>query len=174
MMGRQVNFFMNNDDLAEFEKRLLDKHDALFLQPVFSSPTMNILSSLVIPETENVHRSCYLCRKQDRDQIVFKEVVPTNPKISSYWSVISDSSPIIEFDRCYWNNEFIRRGRLYFVVRQYVQHGLAEKPQDFLAWGDNILRWVRRNYLRETTFGFYIGPNTAKWVQENDIELKQV
>jgi len=82
---------------------------------------------------------------------------------------ISDSLPVLEFLSCRetrWNGcPALVQGRVW---------GSFDDPSErFRKWFEAIVRWIRRNYVRDPAgpLGGYVGPAALKWYKEGGILL---
>jgi hypothetical protein len=66
------------------------------------------------------------------------------------WVLDKLSSPIVEYSPGYDRNGRIRRlpGRMWFPTSSYdkATGALVRPTDDFLAWADRLMRWVRRSW----------------------------
>jgi hypothetical protein len=159
-MGRQVNFYMLPEDLTVFEEALKEQGQICFLPERLPSPKLQTLSTLAIPEMGKTWLGVYLCRETDLSNIVVKSI----PK-QEYWTIDENRSPVVQFDRCYYDGRIVRRGRLYFLEGFYNEEGhWVEKSENFIRWAGGLLRWIRKHYKKDPKTGFYVGPYAWEWV----------
>ncbi len=72
--------------------------------------------------------------------------------------IIEPGSPVLEFDRSYFDGHRIRKGRMYFYTG-------PDFDPDFMSWGDRVLRAVRKALVRKPELGGeYFGPATLEWI----------
>jgi hypothetical protein len=163
-MGKQVNFYMLADDLAEFEEFIRSKENVLLVKDRFSAPEIQTLDTLTIPEMGKTPLSLLLVREKDLEKVVIKSVV------GKYWTIDELRSPAVELMRSYHDERIARRGRLYFQPGFYDKNdNWVDKPPEFIKWADSLLRWIRRNYHsdpRVPRAGLYIGPSAWQWFSE--------
>jgi hypothetical protein len=67
------------------------------------------------------------------------------------------SSPVIEFCRCYQDEQLIRRGRFYFITSYQERYGVAKKDDEFLKWGSLLVSRTRRTLRRDSGSLAYFG-----------------
>ena len=109
--GRQVNFYMLPADQLEFEDWLKTKHDVCFIKGRLKSREVEIVPSLAAQEMSKTpfFDTTYLVREVDSKQIFFRHVWTDN-----FWTVDTWLSPVVEFWRCYYDGEILRRGSLHY------------------------------------------------------------
>ena len=161
-MGRQVNFYMLPADLAKFEHILRARGDTFFVAGCLPSPEVAIHNTL---RTDWLRT--YLIRGSDSAQAT-TIAVPAQ----GYWHVDALRSPVVEFDRCYYDGTVIGRGRLYFQPGFYADEQWVDKTSEFIRWADSLIRWVRRHYRRDPQTGYYVGPHAWEWVTQQGGTLR--
>jgi hypothetical protein len=160
-MGRQVNFYMHPDDLAEFEADLRSRWAVRFVPGKLSSAQLVFLDTAKsglheCRDRDDLH--VYICRTEHAE-FVRADHRPT----LGYWAVDVYASPVLEFSRSSFDGRVLKRGRLYFIPEG--------KPREFVRWADAVIRRTRRRYVRE---GFYVAPHAAKWRAECGGEFRQL
>jgi hypothetical protein len=160
MIGRQVNFFMLPGDLLDFEAYLKRKEPVCFV----NVPLLTVEGSICAEGLSNHTKiGSYIARMSDINHLRVEYI-----ETQGYW-LVDDTSPVVEFSRSYWDKEkkLLRRGRLYYEPVYVDNAGMwREKPPEFIAWADRMLRWMRRTYTRDPHSGFYIAPQALRWVTE--------
>jgi len=159
-MGRQVNFYMHPDDIADYEQVLKADGNVCFLEEPTPTPQIKIRQTLAVPETGKRWIDLYLARESDLPHIVVKHV-----PVQDYWLIDVVRSLAVQFDTSYYNGEVLGRGRLYFQTGYYDSNDQCiDKPEEFVRWADRLLRWIRRHYKRDPETGFYLEPHAWEWV----------
>jgi hypothetical protein len=154
MLGRQVNFYMLPADQLAFENWLKKRGDVCFLQEPFKTQEIETLPTLIIPEMGKTRLRVYLAHPANLQKIILD-----HRSWREGWHIDFPLSPVVQFDRCYYDGKIIRRGRLYFQPRLYEDE--VEEKQ-FADWADKLLRWIRRNYERRPQSFEYVGPQAKK------------
>lgn len=68
-----------------------------------------------------------------------------------------NKAPVIEFDRCYVTDRFIRVGRLYRVDKYWDENKqLVSKPDAFIEWADRLYKLAKAS-LTKVEQGCYAG-----------------
>jgi hypothetical protein len=81
--------------------------------------------------------------------------------------------PVLHYDRCAFDVNTIQRGRLYFETRYVHNMDFVQKPEEFIAWADHIIKAVRRRLKRHThevegrAYIEYVGEHALNWIKEN-------
>ena len=156
MTGRQQSFFLAPSEQAAFELKLREAGDMSVLMARSSTPLPITIASTVIAQFGKERLRVLLARTEDVDEVVFVPVAGRRE-----YSCDPTSSPVVEFDRCYAADDFIRSGRLYFIPRYYGPDGnLISKNQNFLDWASAMMRAARR-YLHEVDHDVFAGPEAV-------------
>ena len=101
------------------------------------------------------HLKIYVTQSQYIDRIIFKR--------SANAAFVDElRSPVVEFSRCYQDDQLIRRGRLYFVNGYFDASGLINKDDDFLKWGNSLMRRARRMLRKDPNSFEYFGPEALR------------
>jgi len=159
-MGRQINFYMLPEDVASFQKMLEEKHpDTCFIADASQSEDLKFLATLAVHEMGRERLKVYLVQRP------FLSLVHMRRRGSiGEWLVDGELSPVIEFGRCLYDGRILRAGRLYFTTGFYAENGQwVQKPLEFAKWAESILKWVRRNYRKDSLTGYYVGAQAYSW-----------
>jgi len=95
---------------------------------------------------------------------------------SKVYSISPTENPIVEFDKCYFNEEKkqLRNGRIYFIKKFYSDNELIEKPEIFISWSENLLKYLKKNLriIKEGDFkGCYASNQVMDLLSKCEIEL---
>jgi hypothetical protein len=100
----------------------------------------------------------FLARPEDVDAVVMRHV-PTQ----GYWTVDVLYSPVVEFQRCYFDGKILRRGRAYFVDKYFGPNAdVVQKPEAFRKWAQSVLGAIRRGLHRRGLD--YVGSDAERWL----------
>jgi hypothetical protein len=110
----------------------------------------------------------YLLWNQALLQVLQRRFVHVEPETKSYYG-IDYSSPVIQFwypspipER--WNGRpAITQGRVW---AQFVN-----PTKEFQSWYSALVRWIRKNFVRDKVLGDYIGPAAYRWFKEGGLLL---
>ena len=174
-MGRQVNFYLSKGDQAE----LAEKFDRLgtVLAIPYSSATPKSTSLPVsgfahwIPDLSPPN----LFRPEDIDGLVSRRTVMNDPKLGVRYFIDIFRSPVIEFSPCVYEDNQIRRGRLYYMPSYYDENSqLIQKPPDFISWATGLFKIIKKGCLRNAE-GNYVGKRAQDLISKGSarIELNQ-
>jgi len=173
-MGRQINFFLHQDDQADFDRLLKTFGDIILLPYYHYDNKVSIIEDTLIRDRAKEGRRVYLIRRSD-----FKNIPLTHIEKFGYWLVDDRALPIVHFDRGVTEDEKIERGRIYFQP-DFVdpkERRMVKKSDDFVKWADNIIRTVRRK-LKKYKYGMgsysytaYLGDNAVNWKELNRAEI---
>src|SRR5215469_691966 len=107
-MGSQTNFFLTGNDLASLEQAFRRAGDFLVIKDEAEGGRMQMLQS--------THRAAgdqfriYLARPHEMTEILLREIPGRG-----YHLIDVERSPVIEFDRCYHQDNIFRPGRMYVI-----------------------------------------------------------
>src|SRR5687767_2811066 len=91
-LGRQVNFYMHPDDLAELQREIERRGDIAIYASGSSDRKPMELPSVVVTNYGGDDLTVYLARKGETASIV------TKPAADHFW-IAADESPVLEFSR---------------------------------------------------------------------------
>ena len=140
-MGRQINFFLHQDDQADFDRLLKTLGDIVLLPYYHYDNKVSVIEDTIIRDIPKEGRRVYLIRRSD-----FKHIPLTHIEKFGYWLVDDHTLPIIHFDRCVTKDDKIEKGRIYFQP-DFVdtkEMRMIKKSDDFIKWADNVIKTVRR------------------------------
>jgi hypothetical protein len=168
-MGRQVNFFMHPDDLAEFDAMLKARGHVCFLENKSPGPKP-VTRQRLLTDATSQPRTIYLVQERYLHDV---RTIAINARTGEQFHLIDEGrSPVVELLPSAFDGNVIGRGRLHFLPGDYdSDHQYMNKPADFLKWGDSLLRWIRRHYRRHPNLGWYVGPHAALWVSQDGGQL---
>jgi hypothetical protein len=156
-MGHQVNFFLLPDDLPIVERAIRSAGAVMFLPGVVARPALQPLETVTMSVSDmgKVGLRVYVTEVHFGPWVRFRHI----PQQGHF--LVDHGSPVIEFDRSYFDGHVLRRGRLYFYTG--IDH-----PSGFSEWADKVLRSVRRTLTRDTTTGpHYYGPHAKRWIERS-------
>lgn len=125
-----------------------------------NSPTLapRVLSSLDLRENGRRWLRFYLVRDVDLDSVVVEHV-----PAQGHWSIDVLRSPVVQFNCCYFDEEILRRGRVYYVDGFYgPDRAWVEKSEGFRAWARAVFKAVRKHLRKEGSK--YVGEDTLTWL----------
>jgi hypothetical protein len=160
-MGKQVNFYLIPDEIAQLEEKLRAlKEPFVIIHNRSSNSEPRILSNLNFIEDDHRWLFYYLVRKDDYASILMRNVPEQN-----YWVIDNLRSPVIEFNSCFYDGSILRRGRLYYIESYYgIDDELVAKPEPFRKWAKSVLSLTKKNL--EKFNNDYIGEKTKHWVKQ--------
>jgi hypothetical protein len=163
-MGRQVNFFFLPQDLVECEERIRKLGPVNFFEAHSDSPVPKLLANTEWVEMGKTIFKIYLCRPEDLPLVKLSEI-----KEQGWFVVEGFISPVIELNRCYFNGQMLRRGRLYYNESYYAGDGeLISKPNDFIIWARKVLRAAVRGLSKSPNVTAYAGKDAILWKEKEN------
>ncbi|HYD89876.1 MAG TPA: hypothetical protein VEA37_00120, partial [Flavobacterium sp.] len=173
-MGRQINFFLHQDDQAGFDELLKNFGDVVLLPYYHYDNKVSTVKDTLIRDIREEGSRVYLIRKQDFQGVRLRHI-----ENFGYWLIDDNALPVIHFDRGETTDGAIKSGRLYFTT-DYVDATkmvMVKKPEDFIKWADNIIKTVRRKLIKQKyklgvyTYTEYLGQHASKWKEFNRAEI---
>lgn len=162
-MGRQIKYFMSDDDVAEFMSFLTKEKDIAIL--AYTQPSLNATPLERLPE--------------ERHEIVFLwnraiSPMPTYSYIDKqkYFVIDSSTSEVIEFLRGLGivTRKTITEGRIWIENSYYDENGiLIKKNPAFIKWYESLVRWIRKNSLEKSRF-HYVMPHAYELFHNTEQE----
>ncbi|HMV45115.1 MAG TPA: hypothetical protein PLS71_22990 [Leptospiraceae bacterium] len=165
MMGRQINFYLMNEDFVEIDEYISMK--GLIVIPNYTKTEgLELVNSIL---DKNYYAQKFLSLTTLSDQII-KRFIETQ----KYFTVDILNSPVIEFSLGYQEENLKRRGRVYYTKNK-IGNGSPKKNELFLQMADDFFKWIRKNFKNVKLKGyeeFLISERTMQWLNEsNDRKL---
>ncbi|HYG75279.1 MAG TPA: hypothetical protein VEK08_09785 [Planctomycetota bacterium] len=154
-MGRQLNFFMLPEDIAQFEQFVKTHPNVCFIEERQKTRFPQFVDSLTDKQLR-----LYLVKKENLNELTFIENAE-----QGYWEV--DQSvylPAIEFIPSRFDGHILQRGRLFYQTSYYTREGWKEYPTTLIKWGDSLLRWLRKNLVSDARIPDRLGNQAKKWI----------
>lgn len=166
MIGRQINFYLSNDDLDKIEN-YLKQNNFKIISYAMPTPEVKELDSLK-------------AKKGEFTKFVVQESQIENIKSKFYEArneyVVDIYSPLIQFSASAYDesaNEF-RRGRLYYVPQILTNENWQFQNEDFLKSAEKLFRWFKRNFKKiddNIFYGFYASDNVVNMVKNHHAKI---
>jgi hypothetical protein len=160
-LGRQVHISVLPEDVEELLTHIKSRHrvvvvkrddpDSATVKPLASKPA-NTNEILILWNQELLPK---LGRK-----LVSRETA------GDYYRVDEFAQPVLEFGASFlgrWcNRPSLTQGRIYGIF--------DNKSQDFLRWYEQIVRYIRKAFVRNpASLSGYVGPAAYKWFRESEL-----
>jgi hypothetical protein len=162
IMGRQVSYVNYPGDVAPLETFVRDSADVVFLRPHAAAPKPVDVASLMIPADEP-WRELLIARTADVPRLRWRHLAA-----QGMWSIDKNASPIIEYGPGYGRDgtpHFPKASgaqpRMWFQTSTWDGDTRVKAPDDFTAWADRMLGWVRRNWVLIDDL-YYFSPTAAE------------
>jgi hypothetical protein len=161
-MGRQTRFHMLGEDCRKFLEFVQQRDPVIVVgrssksgpiteaqRPWERGDTYCLWNRILLPELQ-------------------RKFIRAEPETASYYR-IDDSLPVIEF--WYpspihepWNGRpSLTQGRVWAKF---------ESPtKQFESWYNAVVRWIRKNFIRDTVLGDFVGPAAYKWFKDGGLLL---
>lgn len=166
-MGHQVNFYISPTDTVLLERTLRKSFPLVVVHDRSASRAPRVVDSLDVEEDGKPWLYLYLARPDDLDELVMQHV-----PAQGYWALDVIKSPVIEFNRCFFNDQILRRGRVYYVDGFYGSDKTwVEKSESFRRWARSILSTTKKSLKRHGSD--YIGHDALSWLGSSGGKLVQ-
>jgi len=164
-MGHQVNFYIDPADTVALEKQLEKLGPLRILHSRSPRPEPRIVESVNVEENGEPWLFLYLVRPEDLPAVVTREV-----PAQGHWKIDVHESPVVEFQRCFFDGKILRRGRVYYLDGFYdAQNQWQDKPAAFRTWAKAVLANTKKALKKHDAD--YIGPGAEKWLASGDGKL---
>ena len=165
-MGHQVNFFVLPPDLPAIEAAIRTTGPLCFLEDRTPTHEPSVLQTLAFEAGDMGRRQlrAYITRPSD-----LRDVKTRFIKQQGYWLIDSLDSPVIEFDRCFFDGQVLRPGRAYFASDLRFRASLPSR--DFVKWGDRVMARIRTLLKRAPNIGrnIYASADALRWIEREDV-----
>ena len=159
MMGRQINFYLMEEDIDEINN-YLSKQGLIILAAPMKANKLELAESLFVKSRDH-----YITAPSLQNEILITFIETQN----YYLPDILDS-PIIEFDSGHMRDNRIKmRGRVYYTKTK-IGNGSPKKNELFLKMADDFFKWIRKNFKNVKLKGyeeFLISERTLQWLNES-------
>ena len=157
-MGHQTTFFITPKDTRTVESALRETGDFVILHSRSQSATPREVKHLDFAENGKPWLFFLLVLREQLAQ-VRTHLVPEQ----GYWTTEVLNSPIIEFNRSFFDGRIIRPGRIYYVDGFYgPDDAWVEKPEAFRSWAAKTLRAVKKTLTKRGAA--YVGAEAGEWL----------
>jgi hypothetical protein len=165
-MGHQVNFFVLPEDLPAIEAAIRTTGDVCFLEDRTATPAPAQVATLAFSPGEMGHRPlrAYIARRSDLGAVKMRYI-----RQQDHWIIDSADSPVVEFDRCFFDGAILRRGRAYFASDLRFRPRLPDA--DFVRWGDRVMTRVRKLLMRAPGIDglSYFSAGALQWIGQDGV-----
>lgn len=170
-MGKQVNFYMLEEDEKEFVEFVLGDGKTVILGHGSLQEVPPILGRLPIEDpSPPLFRNYVYFWKPGYPLFMRYIVMKAGPLQGQGVYLVDDlTSSVIEFSRSFFSpirENSLTRGRIWAEMRYWEGNNLIYKGEEFERWYDSIARWLRKRYQKIGSKPyFYIGPHAYRWYQ---------
>jgi len=159
-MGRQINFFMMPEDVAELDAKVKEQGWIIISELM---PTQEIITHQNIMNCKE--NRVYLCLPIHIDLLNVVYIQTTQ----KYW-LKEILSPVVEFRRSIINLESnnLHSGRLFYD-KKFLNHKtdlIEEKPKEFIKSADELFRWVTKKFRFKTNESYLVSQTAFDWVNQ--------
>lgn len=166
--SRQLNFYLSAVDQKVVEIALTSCCEVLIFDARSLTPSPQKRPTMRVEKFGEEPLRIVVAPAMYADDIVYR---PINGRRDYSSNVLK--MPIIEFDRCYVGDGYIRRGRIYAAVEYYDDEGeLIQKPKAFVDWVNCVFERTTKS-LAMANDGCLIGED-ALLLQEKGWLMKSL
>lgn len=150
--SRQLNFFLSPSDQKFVEEAISSCGPFAIFDSRSSSSHPQKRADMRVAEFGKEPLRILISQSMYESEIMLTRIRGSNEYSASVLKM-----PIIEFDRCFLGDKFIRRGRVYAVMEYYDENGdLVKKPKAFAHWIKCVFGEIKDS-LTQTADGKYVG-----------------
>jgi hypothetical protein len=160
-MGSQINFFLSRGDQQTVDHALKTIPNLCILKGITATSSLEELDTSELSVFGNEPLYLVLARRSDLMEFSMSQKI--GPK---GFTVDSTAAPIIEFNRCFIGDSFIRSGRIYSSSSFWSQGGTFRKQEDFLVWTKQVFKAVRKCLTKVGTSGYFAGDDAMQFRTE--------
>jgi len=168
-MGKQVNFYMLEEDEQEFVEFVLSDGKTVILGAGSLQETPPILDRLPVEDSPLIWRNDVYFWRRGYPLFTDYGVMKAGPlQGQGVYFVDSSQSSVIEFSRSLLltDKNMLTRGRIWAEMRRLEGDRFVYKGEEFEEWYDTIAAWIRKRYRKIGTRPyFYIGSQAYSWYQ---------
>jgi hypothetical protein len=168
-MGKQVNFYMLEEDEKEFVEFVLSQSEAVILGFASLQETPSILDRLPTEDSPVIRQHTVFFWRPSDPLFTWSGVMKAGPlQGQRLYFIDSSQSAVIEFGRCLLlpDKNMLTRGRIWAEMRRLEGDKFVHKGEEFEKWYDIIAAWVRKRYRKIGTKPyFYISPRAYSLYQ---------
>jgi hypothetical protein len=163
-MGKQINFFLAENDISTLETYLQENNWVILSVPM---PSENLIATANLRFPNPVlpsYPKLYLAQKNTLSEIKLKYI-----ETQDYYLPDDIRSPLIEFFDSNMQDAVYQRGRLFYEGEYWTESGKIQKNEAFLKAADNLFRWFKKHFKKAAEapfYGAYISQNILRYVQE--------
>lgn len=166
-MGKQVNFYMLEQDETAFMAFALQDPDVQILAPANVQDCPLILEELPAGRSPYLDSSTVYLSRKNQPIFLRSGVMQVGELAGQTLYLIEPfDSSVIEFYRCFLRPDrpdTLTSGRLWTEMRRLTpdKQAFEYKGDEFKKWYDSLARWIRRRYHR--VGDRYVGPRAYEW-----------
>lgn len=160
-MGHQIKVILTPADTVELERGLKVLNIAV-IPYVLPSRHLLLRPSMSVADMEREDLLVYLAREERLSQLQLRQLANDEG-----WTIDSRRSPVVEFSRCFFDENVLRQGRLFYEDRYFGTNGeCVEKDKGFTDWARDLFRTVKKHLKRRADLSGYLGPQAEKWLSD--------
>jgi hypothetical protein len=168
-MGKQVNFYMLEEDEREFVEFVLSERKTVILGAGSQQEMPPILDGLPVEDSPTIWRNTVFFWRPSYPLFTRHVVMKVGPlQGQGVYYIDFLRSSVIEFGRSLLlpDENLLTRGRIWAEMRRLEGDKFVHKGEEFEKWYDTIAAWIRKRYRKVGTKPyFYIGPRAYSWHQ---------
>lgn len=165
-MGRQIRILMLPDDMLALE-RDLQKFEIRIVPGDLKEPRLDFFSDFQLRKPGKENLRVYLTRQEDLQSVVIR---PSGN--GRMWTIDDLRSPVIQFDRCYFDGKIIRKGRFFYDLSWFGSNGkIVSKSEGFQKWAQQMFAFCRKKLVRNAELDAYVGASAMNWLNRGGVVM---
>jgi len=163
-MGRQINFFMMPEDVAELDKKIKEL-GLVILDDCMPTDSIVIHNSLL----KTLTPTSYFALPNELEKITTTHLEKRNLFIINQMR-----SPAIEFSQSIIINDTnkMASGRFFFDAMYFDKNNeYISVSDDLKKCNDKLFSWFKRKYQNGCKNGLYICTHAQHWIIQNDASM---
>lgn len=161
-MGKQINFYMTDDDEREFVKFVQSTGKVAVLS--YTSPTEEPTVIEELPSNKESFWGCQFLWNTETS------AMPSMKHIKQQGYFIPDAieSELVEFSRSFVDEGRLVRGRIWAEMNGWKRSDVAtiiQKGDKFARWFDKLASWIKRRSTRNSN-GDYLLPGATTFANQ--------
>jgi hypothetical protein len=152
--------------MCKVEQRLQSRLRIQVVNERAESSTPKLIE-MVDYELSDQPRRCYLVSPDLVNSIVMRYV-----SAQGYWTLDVLKSPVIEFDKSFFDGRILKPGRVYYQSQFFDDsEELLVKPELFLKWSKSVINSLRKSLVKNGSSIYYVGEDTMRKAVAGEIQL---
>lgn len=146
MGGKQLKFYLHNEDLGKMEKFLEANGYKMFYSPLAKAEEVGLKFKSSLSNTR---------------YLVLEEHIST---VMENLTVVPVYLPLVEYKVTYCEGNNLIAGRLFFNSKKYENGEWKQQPQEFVEKSELFFKWFKRTFKKDKGRNFAGAYMSDIWV----------